>query len=449
MGHSSKTTLAAAVCVASVVGVCVLRASARAAPPASAASIDADFQAFWRAGNSRDAAKAADRLVRDGVDFATAWERLRKGRPYAAAPTGRRIQNVYIAGLKFENIVEIPANYEPSRPWTVRVQLHGGINRPEPQDPLRRRPNSLSSDNEIHVLPIGWNDARWWYANQVDNVLALLDQVKRSYNVDESRAYLTGISDGGTGVYFLAMREATPWSACLPLIGNLRVLSNADTRADGELYAGNLVNCPFFIVNSERDPLYPAAQIQPHVDLMRRAGVALIFHPQALAGHDTSWWPAEKAAYEQFVREHPRQPYAERLSWETERTDRYNRLRWLVVDALGATPHDTALESVNTFTPAGGSPQPMFERHVRPGQSGRVDITRRGNAIDAQTRGVRAFTLLLSPDVFDFGSPVTVTVNGRPAFQGSVRKDPAVLLKWAARDNDRTLLVGAELKIIP
>ena len=43
--------------------------------------------------------------------------------------------------------------------------------------------------------------------------------------------------------------------------------------------------------------------------------------------------------------------------------------------------------------------------------------------------------------------PLTVNVNGRPAFQGAVTKDPAVLLRWAARDNDRTRLYGAELKI--
>jgi hypothetical protein len=60
---------------------------------------------------------------------------------------------------------------------------------------------------------------------------------------------------------------------------------------------------------------------------------------------------------------------------------------------------------------------------------------------------VGSFTLLLSPDVVDFSKPITVTVNGTGAFQGTVKKDPAVLLRWAARDNDRTMLYGAELNI--
>ena len=44
--------------------------------------------------------------------------------------------------------------------------------------------------------------------------------------------------------------------------------------------------------------------------------------------------------------------------------------------------------------------------------------------------------------------PVIVTVNGREVFSGAVKKDVATLMKWAARDNDRTMLYGAELPII-
>ena len=63
--------------------------------------------------------------------------------------------------------------------------------------------------------------------------------------------------------------------------------------------------------------------------------------------------------------------------------------------------------------------------------------------------GVREFTLLLSPDRFDFARNVKVIVNGRVAFDGRVEKSVATLAKWAARDNDRTMLFAAELKILP
>jgi poly(3-hydroxybutyrate) depolymerase len=424
---------------------------------AAAGAVDKDFRAFWDAGSPRDAAKAADRLTRDGVDFDAAWQRLKQGRAYGRAPTGRRIERLRVGTDTFENAIEIPAGYDPARRWQVRVQLHGGINRPDPAEgvaPGRRQgaQNRLAGEDQIYLFPSGWADAAWWHPNQVENILTLLDQVKRRYNADESRVYVTGTSDGGTGVYYLALREATPWSACLPLIGSLRVLANPEVRADGELFAGNLANRPFFIVNAANDPLYPALVIEPYVEMMKRAGVQAVFHPQESGGHDTSWWPGERSAYEQFVHEHPRDPHPERLSWETERTDRANRIQWLVIDTLGAASSDVALEDVNAFSPyvadgralKVGASQRFFARNT---PSGRVDVVRRGNTVEAKTRGVRAFTLLLSPDVFDFAQPISLVVNGRPAEQRAIAKSADVLLKWAARDNDRTMLYGGELNV--
>ena len=72
---------------------------------------------------------------------------------------------------------------------------------------------------------------------------------------------------------------------------------------------------------------------------------------------------------------------------------------------------------------------------------------RKGNSFEVRTRGVARFTLLLSPEVVDFAQPVVVTVNGRPAHEGPVTKDVATLLTWAAQDDDRTMLYGAELNI--
>ena len=46
-----------------------------------------------------------------------------------------------------------------------------------------------------------------------------------------------------------------------------------------------------------------------------------------------------------------------------------------------------------------------------------------------------------------FRSPVIVMVNGARAFAGRVTPRLDTLVKWAAADNDRTMLFGAELPI--
>ena len=75
------------------------------------------------------------------------------------------------------------------------------------------------------------------------------------------------------------------------------------------------------------------------------------------------------------------------------------------------------------------------------------DLVRSGNTVQATTKGVAAFTLLLSPDKFDFSQPVIVTANGHEVFHARVQPSVETLLKWAARDNDRTMLYAAELKV--
>ena len=89
---------------------------------------------------------------------------------------------------------------------------------------------------------------------------------------------------------------------------------------------------------------------------------------------------------------------------------------------------------------------PIFD-NARP--SGRVDLARAGNTVTAATRGVSEFTLLVSPDAFDLARPVKVVANGRTAFEGRVEPNLQTVLKWAARDNDRTMLFVAELHIKP
>lgn len=380
-------------------------------------------------------------------DFAARYAQLKAGPAYKAEPAGLRRFDTFVNGTALDNTLLVPETYDPAKRWPLRVQLHGGVGRMPPDNPAQLRPlatNRIPGQRpELVLQPRAWGTSEWWERNQAANVLNLVEQVKKAYNVDESRIYITGISDGGTGVYFFAMREATKWAACLPLNGHPSVLNNPEVGADGDLFLSNLVNCPLYLVNGGKDRLYPAASVQPWVETMKRAGAPVIFNVYPDAGHDTSWWPEERADYEAFLAEHPRNPHPARISWATERTDRYNRFRWMVIDKLAPRPSDGALEDVNTLR-VSGREIPLYSRRAR---WGRVDIVRAGNTFTATTRGVEQFTLLLSPDAIDAGKPVKVVVNGRPVFEGSVRLDVATLRKWNERDHDRTMLFGGELTI--
>lgn len=412
------------------------------------APVDPLFDAFFAAETPADAQTAAEKLVAAGADFDRTYARLKQGRFYGDEKRGEySLRWKSKSGPFFNNVVDVPSGYDPTKPMQLRVQLHGGVGRPSPNTPARgdkpsgvsspaRTVNRIEGEQQIYLHPSGWAAAQWWDEEQIDNILRAVDALKRKYNIDESRIYLTGISDGGTGVYYMALKEPNPWSSYLPLNGSIAVIRAPQNGADGEMYGNNLTNAPLYIVNGELDNLYPVDQVEPHVKWFQSMGVPLVFSPQPGAGHNTAWWPTEREPFETFVREHARIAHPAKLSWETERTDKFNRNRWLVINELRQdASRATELKDRGFF------------QHTK--LSGRVDVTRDGNAFEVKVRDVAAVTLLLSPDVIDFSKPVTVTVNDKPAFAGLVKKDPATLLRWAARDNDRTTLYGAELRMTP
>src|SRR5262249_27661950 len=102
---------------------------------------------------------------------------------------------------------------------------------------------------------------------------------------------------------------------------------------------------------------------------------------------------------------------------------------------------------VNAVDGSESIPGPGGALFSRKKPSGRIDVVRNGNTIEATTRGVAGFTLLLSSERFDFAKDIKVVANGRVVFNGRVKPSVETLMKWAGRDNDRTMLYAAELNL--
>ena len=499
----------------------------------SATGVDAAFETFWNAADSRQAGAAAKAIVALGVSFDDAMARLRNGRDYRGdVPTGVVTATRTAGGHEFVFTVQVPPTYHPERRYQARVQLHGGVMRFEELPRNDGSVGTLAGADQIYVMPNAWRDAPWWSDAQVENVSAILDWVKRRYNVDENRVVLSGVSDGATAAYYMAMRQTTPFASFLPLNGFIRVLGSPAIDLGGGLFPQNLRNKPLFIVNGGRDRLYPIRNTKPYTKHLQQGGVEIAYLPQPEGEHNTRWWPEVKEPFESFVRDHPRNPFPAKITWEADETAVANRAHWLVIDrivpdapgsfasgdvhwqdlneiqvgtgpniglralgstieavvpgspaaAMGLRPGDivvaingrsmplrtNVLEVLRLFhagdtltlsvsrtgtrVDLSGSYDPTDEpdiRHLfdRLRPAGRVDLERQGNLVTATTRGVGAFTLLLSPDAFDFTQAVTVTVNGRRAFEGRVTKSLETLMKWAGSDNDRTMLFGAEVHV--
>jgi predicted peptidase len=123
-------------------------------------------------------------------------------------------------GVEHFFAVNVPDTYDPARRYQVRIQLHGGVGGRATSAPVGDGTiGALAGAEQFYVVPYAWADAPWWSTDQVLNLGAIVDRLKRLYNVDENRIVLSGVSDGGTGALYVAMRSTTPFASVLPLNG--------------------------------------------------------------------------------------------------------------------------------------------------------------------------------------------------------------------------------------
>lgn len=378
---------------------------------------------FWQAADASEQAAKADALLDAAPDAMTLYQWLRDGPRFAETVkvgevNGERFDE---DGTRFPYTFLIPESYNPQQAYPVEFMLHGGVGRPEwePGDTLWRRGyDRLKREDRIIVVPAAWRDAYWWQASQADNLTELLRLLKQQYNVDDNRVSLTGVSDGGTGAYFFAFKQPTPWASFLPYIGHPGVLRNANSGGGYRLYFENLFNKPLYIVNGEVDRLYPADSVQPFIKVLADNEVEHTFRIITDGGHNTDWLPEETPAIEAFKHANPRDPFPEQLNWVTDRTDRYNRNHWLVIN-----------------------------KRSKRGAPAILAVSREGNHFTVDADGAGEITLLLNPDEVDLDADIVVTANGSTLFNEKVAASADTLLKWAANDLDRSLLVVAEVTL--
>jgi hypothetical protein len=62
------------------------------------------------------------------------------------------------------------------------------------------------------LLPLGWETVE-------KDLLGMLDKVQQSYNTDAARIYLTGLSYGGFGTWYMASKHPEKFAAIAPVVG--------------------------------------------------------------------------------------------------------------------------------------------------------------------------------------------------------------------------------------
>jgi predicted peptidase len=217
------------------------------------------------------------------------------------AETGFLDRTVSVAGHVYRYQVFVPASYAPTQQWPVVLFLHGAGERGSDGllqtqvglgAAIRERPSRVPA---IVVFPQAPADSGWT-GTSAQMALAALDQTMREFRTDPARVYLTGLSMGGNGVWYLAYRNPARFAALAPICGwasaeflpKLDPVVPRDSGAAYEALARRLRRVPTWIFHGEIDDVVPVDESRRAAAALTSAGAPVQYSEVLGTGHN-SW----------------------------------------------------------------------------------------------------------------------------------------------------------------
>jgi predicted peptidase len=217
--------------------------------------------------------------------------------------TGFLNRTVELKGQTFRYQVYVPADYAVSQRWPVILFLHGA----------GERGTDGLVQTQVGLAPaIRGNARRWpaiaifpqvppdsmWTGVPAEAAMLALERTMKEYAADPDRVYLTGLSMGGNGSFYLAYRYPEKFAAVVPICGwvtpfsehwhPVDVVAPGDEATAFERLAQKLAKTSVWIFHGEEDGVVPAEQSRKAAAAIMAVNQAAKFSEVPGTGHN-SW----------------------------------------------------------------------------------------------------------------------------------------------------------------
>ena len=200
--------------------------------------------------------------------------------------------------------VYVPSNYAADRAWPVILFLHGAGERGADglqqtnvgiASAIRANPSRFPA---IIVMPQVPTDSQWVGA-PADAAMIALRQTMSEFRSDPDRVYLTGLSMGGHGTWYIAYRNPNLFAAVAPICGWVPDMGQfrgsvavvpADSGPPLPALARQLRNVPIWIFHGEMDNVVNVAGSRDPAAALKDAGSKARYTEYLGMGHNT--WDA-------------------------------------------------------------------------------------------------------------------------------------------------------------
>ncbi len=246
-------------------------------------------------------------------------------------------ENVINDTLIVPYFILIPQNYDHTKPAQLLVYLHGGVGRKDFVEDFDEYTQQLIAlfpqevrDDWFFLFPQGNQNTMWWDLVGMENIKTQIRDLKKDYNIDDNKIYMTGFSDGGSASFHFALTDPNLFAAFYPFNGNTVVGSSVTQKP---AYIANLQNRHLRAINTDEDGLYPSADMRLLMELSLQAGADLLYKEYWGIGHTFDYAEEDVPIMVQDMKNHSRDIFRSEIYWEYSIPE-FNRCDWLEITRL-------------------------------------------------------------------------------------------------------------------
>lgn len=174
------------------------------------------------------------------------------------AQTAARLNTQITVQMNY--LVYLPKDYDQQASWPLLLCLHGSGERGSDLEIVKRHgpPMLIAAGKEFPFIVVSPQCAleRSW---EPIELVALLDELGRTYKIDPDRVWLTGFSMGGYGTFRLAAYAPERFAAIVPICGG------------GETHwAKRIAPIPTWAFHGAKDESVPLERSQSMIDAINK-----------------------------------------------------------------------------------------------------------------------------------------------------------------------------------
>ena len=329
----------------------------------------------------------------------------------------------------------VPTSYDPERKYPLIVILHG-----------YKAGWAIGAyalkEWCIMVGVYGRGEVPYREIGEID-VFEVIEDVKKRYNIDEDRIYLTGHSMGGGGTWYIGLHRPDYWAGIAPLSAGsdyrlrmnrlagaeeriLEYLSKLIDERNPIYLAENALNLPIFVSHGSNDRIVSVEHSRRIVGKLRKLGYKVEYEEVKGKGHvwgshNKPWWGREfldRPIITNFFHKHRRHKYPRKVYYKTNSL-RFNKAYWIEIDEMNRI-YETAYIIAEV-----------------------VDE----NVIDVKTKNIVEYKLKLCEELgIDMSKSLTIISNGFKIFLENIPRNGEIIVRTIY---DRDNIIGYMVLLDP